>query len=103
MAGLKVKLQNVPQRGRGRYQDVWIHVSALKPVIRTKCGALLELLEDGRWREIRDTESSDQVSPVDFCVPAISDFTCPTEQEVYQLTGEVDILSVDTWTCDDVL
>ena len=103
MEGLKVKLQNVPQRGRGRYQDMWIHVSALKPVIRTKCGALLELLEDGSWREIRETGSSDQVSPVNFCVPAITNFTCPSEREVYQLTGEVDILSVDTWTCEDVL
>ena len=80
--GLKVQLKNVPARG-GRLQDTWIHVSALKPVLRTKCGKLLQMLDDGSWQVIEAPEQcADTASLV---IPAIAGFTSPTGWDLIRL------------------
>ena len=56
-------------------QDTWIHVSALKSVLCTKCGKLLQMLDDVSWQGIGAPEQcTDTVAPV---IPAIAGFTSP--------------------------
>ena len=91
--GLKVKLQDVPGKGRGKH-DTWVHVSALKPVILTKCGMLLQQQEDGRWAELPvkapigkagAQTSSPTSSSAGGGRPAIAGFENPTIAETMSL------------------
>ena len=91
--GLKVKLKGVPARGRGRVQDTWIHVSALKPVLLTKCGTLLQMLDDGRWQEVSGGSNAPgepvTIGPI---VPAIANFCLPSGRQLAKLACETGVL-----------
>ncbi len=58
MDGLIVLLHDVTGK-----RNTWIRVSALKPVIKTHCGKLLQQNEDGRWQDVLE-ESPPNDSPV---------------------------------------
>jgi len=69
---LIVKLRDLKSKGRG-VEDKWIHVSSLKPVIRTKDGKLLCEMENGLWEDLPDAR--DLGVGVPRPVPAIAEFT----------------------------
>ena len=88
----KVLLKDVPTRG-GATRDTWIHVSALKPVLRTHCGKLLQQLDDGSWQELglpeeeKSTSESD-CSTANIIIPAIAGFSNPTLGEMMNIAIE---------------
>ena len=94
--GLKVLLKGLPGKGRKAFKDTWIHVSALKPVILTKCGKYLQQLEDGSWQEIdagvQQTSDGSAAGPAagarTVIIPPIAGFKTPTFSECMFMVEE---------------
>ena len=77
----------------GQGQDMWLHVSALKPVLRTKYGKLLQMLEDGRWQEVNGgMNTPKEPVAVGHVLPAIANLCLPTGMQLARLACETGVL-----------